>query len=70
LILNSYDGETIYVYQYPLKLGWALTTHAVQGLGIEQLKIDCSNFFAEHQLYVALSRGVTSSKIRLINMNG
>jgi hypothetical protein len=42
--------------QFPLKLAWALTVHAVQGDGVEPLVVDCRRFFAAGQLFVAVSQ--------------
>lgn len=42
--------------QIPLTLAWAVTVHKSQGMTLESARIQCGNFFAEGQAYVALSR--------------
>ena len=51
------------VYQFPLKLAYAITIHKSQGLSIDNLAIDLSYIFAPSQAYVALSRGVNPENI-------
>lgn len=42
--------------QIPLTLAWAVTVHKSQGMTLESAHIQCGDFFAEGQAYVALSR--------------
>lgn len=42
--------------QLPLKLGWALTIHAAQGMTLDHVAITANKCFAHGQLYMALSR--------------
>lgn len=57
----------------PLKLGWWITVHKSQGMGLSQVHADLSRSFAPGQIYTALSRaqslkgltirGLTPSKL-------
>jgi len=51
------------VYQFPLKLAYAITIHKSQGLSIDNLAIDLSFIFSPAQAYVALSRGINPDNI-------
>jgi len=51
------------VYQFPLKLAYAITIHKSQGLSIDNLAIDLSYIFAPSQAYVALSRAINPNNI-------
>lgn len=42
--------------QFPVKLGYAVTSHKSQGMTLENVEIDFERAFAEGQVYVALSR--------------
>lgn len=54
------------IYQYPIKLAFAITIHKSQGMSIEDLIIDTSEIFAPSQFYVALSRSSNPSRLNLI----
>lgn len=54
------------VYQYPIKLAFAITIHKSQGMSIEDLIIDTNEIFAPSQFYVALSRSSNPSRLNLI----
>jgi ATP-dependent exoDNAse (exonuclease V) alpha subunit len=43
------------VYQFPIKLAFAITIHKSQGMSIEDLIIETNEIFAPSQFYVALS---------------
>jgi ATP-dependent exoDNAse (exonuclease V) alpha subunit len=53
--------------QIPLRLAWAVTIHKSQGMTLQEMTIDLTNdLFAAGQAYVALSRGVDLSKVRIV----
>lgn len=54
------------IYQYPIKLAFAITIHKSQGMSIEDLIIDTNEIFAPSQFYVALSRSSNPSRLNLI----
>ena len=50
-------GQHMFMYQFPLKLSWAVTSHKAQGQTLSRIAIDISDSaFAHGALYVALSR--------------
>jgi len=53
------------VTQYPLKLGYAVTVHKSQGMGITKLHVDLDGAFAPGQTYVALSRATNVNALSL-----
>ena len=54
------------VYQYPIKLAYALTIHKSQGMSIDGLIVDLTKTFAAGQAYVAISRAVDPANTQLI----
>ncbi len=59
--------ESIFsVYQYPIKLAYAITIHKSQGMSIEDLIIETNEIFAPSQFYVAISRSSNPKRLNLI----
>ena len=59
--------ETMFsVYQFPIKLAFAITIHKSQGMSIEDLIIETNEIFAPSQFYVALSRSANPTRLNLI----
>jgi len=54
------------VYQFPIKLAFAITIHKSQGMSIEDLIIQTNEIFAPSQFYVALSRSSNPQRLNLI----
>jgi ATP-dependent exoDNAse (exonuclease V) alpha subunit len=54
------------VYQFPIKLAFAITIHKSQGMSIEDLIIQTNEIFAPSQFYVALSRSSNPHRLTLI----
>lgn len=59
--------ESIFsVYQYPIKLAYAITIHKSQGMSIVDLIIETNEIFAPSQFYVAISRSSNPKRLNLI----
>ncbi|WP_310441961.1 ATP-dependent RecD-like DNA helicase [Sulfurimonas sp.] len=59
--------ESIFsVYQYPIKLAYAITIHKSQGMSIMDLIIETNEIFAPSQFYVAISRSSNPKRLNLI----
>ncbi len=54
------------IYQFPIKLAFAITIHKSQGMSIENLIIETNEIFAPSQFYVALSRSSNPKRLNLI----
>jgi len=54
------------IYQFPIKLAFAITIHKSQGMSIEDLIIETNEIFASSQFYVALSRSSNPNNLNLI----
>ncbi|MDQ1264403.1 MAG: ATP-dependent helicase [Campylobacterota bacterium] len=54
------------IYQYPVKLSYAITIHKSQGMSIEDLIIQTDEIFAPSQFYVAISRAQNPKRLILI----
>lgn len=64
---KTFVEESLFsVYQFPLKLAFAITIHKSQGMSIEDLIIDTNEIFAPSQFYVALSRSSNPQHLNLI----
>ena len=46
----------VYIIQYPLRLGYAITVHKSQGMTLDNIFVDISRAFEIGQIYTALSR--------------
>jgi ATP-dependent exoDNAse (exonuclease V) alpha subunit len=60
------EEDIFTVYQFPIKLGFAITIHKSQGMSIEDLIIETNEIFAPSQFYVALSRSSHPARLNLI----
>jgi len=60
------EESTFSIYQYPIKLAFAITIHKSQGMSIEDLIIETNEIFAPSQFYVALSRSCNPKRLNLI----
>ncbi|WP_428737581.1 ATP-dependent DNA helicase [Sulfurimonas sp.] len=63
------EENTFSIYQYPVKLAYAITIHKSQGMSIENLIIDTREIFAPSQFYVAFSRSSNPKNLILIAPN-
>lgn len=64
--LEFVEEELFSIYQYPIKLGFAITIHKSQGMSIMDLIIQTNEIFAPSQFYVALSRSSNPARLILI----
>lgn len=60
------EEEIFTIYQFPIKLAFAITIHKSQGMSIEDLIIETNEIFAPSQFYVALSRSSNPARLTLI----
>ena len=63
---EMFEENVFSIYQYPIKLAFAITIHKSQGMSIEDLIIETNEIFAPSQFYVALSRSSNPSRLNLI----
>jgi ATP-dependent exoDNAse (exonuclease V) alpha subunit len=64
------EEDLFSIYQYPIKLAYAITIHKSQGMSIEDLIIATHEIFAPSQFYVALSRCSNPKNLNLIAPKG
>jgi ATP-dependent exoDNAse (exonuclease V) alpha subunit len=60
------EESSFSVYQFPIKLAFAITIHKSQGMSIMDLIIETNEIFAPSQFYVALSRSSNPKRLTLI----
>ena len=63
------EEDLFSIYQFPVKLAYAITIHKSQGMSIEDLIIATDEIFAPSQFYVALSRCSNPKRLNLIAPN-
>ena len=64
------EGKTIFMYQFPIKLAWAVTAHKSQGQTLVKAAIHIGEpAFAHGSLYVALSRVKSLNNILLFGLS-
>ena len=51
--------------QFPLKLAYAITIHKSQGMSIDHLVCNVDNIFAPSQFYVAISRAIDPTHLKI-----
>ena len=57
------------IFQFPLKLAFAITIHKSQGMSIYNLIIDTKEIFAPSQFYVAISRAISPEALIMLQPN-
>ena len=72
IIVSKNSSETFKRTQFPLTLAWACTVHKVQGLTllnstVVSLELIKQRSFSPGQIYVALSRSTSLSKLNIIS---
>ncbi len=63
---EMFEEKVFSIYQFPIKLAFAITIHKSQGMSIEDLIIETNEIFAPSQFYVALSRSSNPNSLNLI----
>ena len=64
--LDFVEEELFSVFQFPVRLAFAITIHKSQGMSLEDLIIETNEIFAPSQFYVALSRAKNPQRLTLI----
>ena len=72
IIISKNSSETFKRTQFPLTLAWACTVHKVQGLTllnstVVSLELIKQRSFSPGQIYVALSRSTSLSKLNILS---
>lgn len=65
LTFNTTPGVVTFLTGFPIAYGWAVTIHKAQGMTMKHLTVYPACIFAPGQAYVALSRVVHSSGLKL-----
>lgn len=55
--------------QLPIILAWSMSIHKSQGQTLQRVKVDLRKIFEKGQLYVAISRCVSSSGLQVLNFD-
>lgn len=55
--------------QLPIILSWALSIHKSQGQTLNRVRVDLTRVFEKGQVYVALSRCVSTDGLEIVNFN-
>jgi ATP-dependent DNA helicase PIF1 len=64
------DGKVIACReQFPLRLGYAITTHSSQGMTLELVEAHLGKAFEKGQIYVALSRATSLEGLSIMSLN-
>lgn len=63
------NGKLIFMYMFPIKLSWAITSHKSQGQTLTKAAINIGETaFAHGSFYVALSRVKSLNGLRLFGL--